>query len=101
MSKLNCRPGDLARIVNSEAGNNDKIVLCVRFAGLVPFGFIGARPKILAGWVIDRELRGGDGRYSNVVEDCKLRPIRDNPGEDETLTWAGKPADVPAGPVEV
>ena len=27
----------------------------------------------------------------HIAEDRYLKPIRDQPGEDETLTWAGKP----------
>lgn len=31
-----------------------------------------------------------------ALRDSNLRPIRDQDGEDETLTWAGKPEQVTA-----
>lgn len=38
------------------------------------------------GWHVNRSIGG-----QTEVADFRLRPIRDNDGEDETLTWAGKP----------
>lgn len=100
MSKLNCKLGDLARIVNSEADNNDKIVMCVEFMGVTPWrsrGDITYEPT----WRVDRALCSSTGEWHDLISDNQLRPIRDNPGEDETMTWAGKPADVPSSPAEV
>jgi hypothetical protein len=90
---MNCRKGDLAVIVRSYAGNEGKIVRCVRLhasqthdlSGL-PFGLsLGPR------WVVDRPLPDAFGRPVFAVADACLRPIRDQPGEDETLRIAGLP----------
>ena len=89
MSKLNCRPGDLAIFVKSAAGNKGKIVRCVRLAskfekidcGLVDFEAV---------WVLEFPVPTLWGVMPFAYDDY-LRPIRDQPGDDETLTWAGLP----------
>lgn len=82
---MNVQQGDLAIIVESKAGNVGKIVSVIRFVGEV---------KNWAGkdrWEIDRKLVGDLGNYTNTVRDSSLRPIRDQPGTDETLSWAKVP----------
>jgi hypothetical protein len=82
---LNCKVGDLAIVVRSEAGNEGKIVRCVQLLGkknvLLRDG--GA----IASWVweIDSLLPSWSGAVSNQVEDCLLRPIRPL-DEPETTT---------------
>ena len=46
--------------------------------------------------MVDRKIISTHGTLINIVPDSFLRPIRDNPGDDETLTWAGKPEHVAA-----
>lgn len=81
---MNCKPGDLAIVIRSVAGNEGKIVRCVRStvyrAGL---GF-GLR------WWTEPVLFGPFGEPQAPLDAC-LRPIRGSGGTDETLTWAGKP----------
>ena len=91
---MNCKPGDLAVIVRSFAGNEGKIVRCIEvvqshdFSGLSVLG--GPR------WLIDRPVPLLLCGFTRTVADAALRPIRPNDGEDETLTWAGKPNEVTA-----
>jgi hypothetical protein len=91
---MNCKPGDLAVIVRSAAGNEGRIVRCVELVG----DFVLSHPNGLVTfpntWLIDLPLIGWGGRQSKHVPDEWLRPIRDNDGEDESLTWAGKPSDI-------
>lgn len=90
---MNCRPGDLAIIVKSVAGNEGKIVRCIR---LLPSGsdkkFVFDGPR----WVIDRPVPDSIGLEISSLADCALRPIRDNDGEDEMLRITGKPQEISA-----
>jgi hypothetical protein len=86
---MNCKQGDLAIIVKCEICPEaiGSIVRCVEFKP----GHSGR-----AAWVIDREVHSvkvvnGFKFSGGWFLDACLRPIRDNDGEDETLTWAGKP----------
>ena len=85
--KLNCKPGDLAVIVRSSAGNEGKIVRCLELIPadkwLAEDGRVNSAPT----WRIDIALRGWAGDFSRFVRDEQVRPIRDNDGEDETLQW--------------
>lgn len=89
---MNCKLGDLAVIVRSFAGNDGKIVRCIRFAGLISYTDGTTEPS----WYVDCDLKGQDGSPNPLVSDYQLRPIRPNEGDDETLTWAGKPEGVTA-----
>lgn len=91
---LNCKQGDLAIITSSAAGNEGKIVRCIRFIGKV-HGWDGTDR-----WEIDQENRGTWGGRTMTCRDSRMRPIRD-PGEDakdETLNWLPVPSrdEVPA-----
>ncbi len=90
---LRCRPGDLAVIVRSYAGNDGVTVTCLRlipnWTRQSPFGGLHTGP----GWVTDRWLRKHNGMYGNIVADDCLRPIRDSDGPDEMLRIAGKPTE--------
>lgn len=86
---MNCKQGDLAIIVKSVASPDDigAIVRCVEFK---------PGPDGRAAWIVDRKVSpdaviGGITYIGDWFLDASLRPIRDNDGEDETLTWAGKP----------
>lgn len=100
---MNCKQGDLAIVVKSLAGNIDKVVQCVRLATdaeIRAANFNSCVPRPM--WVIDRRLPTlhyfdeSAGPSQPMYSDAWLRPIRDNDGEDETLTWAGKPEQVAA-----
>lgn len=94
MSKLNCRPGDLAVIVRSAAGNEGKIVQCIELDRFMRWQSLGGKEWTAPGWRVDQVLRGTGGTPDNWIEDSLLRPIRD-PGEDaqdETLLWIPVPS---------
>ena len=92
--KTNCRPGDLARVIRSHAGNRDKIVQCVRAIG--PMRVLHADDTFTVEflWEIDRNLPNIGGLLGNVFPDSDLRPIRGQPGEDEILRIAGRPMGI-------
>lgn len=100
---MNCKQGDLAFIVKSSAGNEGKIVRCAVFLG--NYDFKATDNTELAWGVVADGLNlpsytAGNHEWCRkygfdaVFSDSALRPIRDNDGQDETLTWAGKPKEV-------
>jgi hypothetical protein len=91
---MNCKPGDLAVIVKSSAGNEGKILRVLRLAVGVRVFLPNFQISNSPVWETDTMLVGCFGGVGNTIEDELLRPIRDNDGEDETLTWAGKPESV-------
>lgn len=83
---MNCKPGDLAFIVNSLEGKSiGKIVRCINMVGLVDWDGVFKD----YGWETDTELERY-GPPSTLVPDSWMRPIRDNDGQDESLTWVKK-----------
>ncbi len=109
---MNCRPGDLAIVVRSSRApvRLGTIVRVLRPAlsgeafvstcgGIARF--VDERPS----WVVESarpqpwwtDLSGRTRLFKQrVFWDANLRPIRPNEGDDETLSWAGKPEQVPA-----
>lgn len=90
---MNCKPGDLAVIVKSSCGNEGVIVTCLRLAKEL-FSVIDPSGSIefnAATWEVDRDIRDWTGRVGRYVPDSILRPIRDNDGQDETLSWKSVP----------
>ena len=87
---MNCRQGEMAIIVKSRAGNEGKIVTCLRLDTRDPQA-LGYNP-ITEGphWVIDRLLRlvvfskGGLVAYETTdsVPDSLLRPLRGQPEKE-------------------
>jgi hypothetical protein len=79
---MNCKPGDLAVIVRTERVDGKKyigrIVRCLH-------------PILDFGWIVEPNVPGFIG-----VHDRCLKPIRDNDGDDETLTWAPRRQGVEA-----
>lgn len=86
---MNCKPGDLAVIVNAQVLSNiGKILTVTRYERNVLMKD-GSR---MDGWRFEGPyLPGLFGGRANIVEDDALRPIRDNDGEDEILRIAGYP----------
>lgn len=99
---MNCRPGDLARAIRPGPYQN-KLFFVLHAAPVgvqfrLPDGYMHA--AVEAGfWVVesagapvraDTELGSRMARYG-VGADAGLRPIRDQDGEDETLSWKEKP----------
>ncbi len=93
---MNCKPGDLAVVVKSAAGNEGKIVRCIRLLGRgVTVGPLG---DTFADWIweIDSQLPDWSGGMGRDIHDSALRPIRENDGEDESPQWAPVPQEVMA-----
>lgn len=88
---MNCKKGDLAVIVRSEAGNEGKFVTCIRLSDQDVWIDCSGRYYRAVTWVVDRKLVGADGISSWQIEDSLLRPIRDSDGTDEMLRIAGLP----------
>ena len=88
--KMNCKKGDLAVIVRSDAGNEGKIVRCLRYEPWFSQR-VGEPPRWIESWLIDKPLFGWAGDVTHHIEDYKLRPLRDSDGEDEVLRLVGKP----------
>lgn len=85
---MNCKPGDIAVIVRSAAGNEGAIVTCIELIPR-PVWFMDSMPGPT--WRVDKVLRGVIFP-TDVVADCQLRPLRDSDGEDEVLRIAGRPS---------
>lgn len=78
---MNCKPGDLAIVVRSVAGNEGRIVTVEEFIGEVP-GFAGNDRWRVSG----ARLYAKDGQSVNHLKDSQLFPIRPGDLEDETPT---------------
>lgn len=87
----NCKPGDLARVIDDPesrcAGIVDKIVTVTKpvMVGVWPGWMYAGSPMVCI---------CGCGRQIDALADALLRPIRGQDGDDETLTWAGKPEQI-------
>ena len=94
--RLRCWPEALAVIVHSVAGNEGKVVRCVRFVG-DPWPR-GADGEHIDCWEVDRDLPGVGGwiERDRFISDSRLRPITPPPGTDCTATDADKPQPVEA-----
>lgn len=82
---MNCKEGDLAIVVKTGPSHKDalgKIVRCIRVWGIASSGLIAWETIPVVG--------------NQCVEDIALRPIRNEPGADETLTWCDVPKGVSA-----
>lgn len=102
--KLNCRPGDLAYIhgLTQTPEANGLIVTVVRrvvVGDILRSGlFVEELASKKATWAVQGHslpVRTYGGKFffatERSVPDENLRPIRDQPGEDETLRWVGTP----------
>ena len=86
---MNCKQWDLAVVVRTTLGINEgKIVQVIsRYDG--PWRDTPNKP----GWRLDRKaIVDTHGQYFEYCPDEYLRPLRDNPGTDETLLWAPVPS---------
>ena len=87
---LRCKPGDLCVIVSAGRTRAPLIGKIIRVVKLAH------RPELPRGpWVWSYEgppLVATDGTVVAWANDCALRPLRDDPGLDETLRIAGLPA---------
>lgn len=110
---MNCKPGDMAIVIKTSEGRakdvtydgkavdriidldiRGVIVECVSVYadpvdGLPNWNIVKRRVKWKGTLPDGRQITGEGKVYT--VPDCCLRPLRDDEGEDETLTWAGLP----------
>lgn len=80
---MNCKPGDLAVVVRSKIGNHGAICIVVKCDP--------CKRKEHA-WVIDIKRPLPKGKKYWWIFDSQIRPLRDNPGQDETLQWINVPS---------
>lgn len=107
--KLNCRPGDLAVIVRPTLHGPQllgTIVTVLRAAPphdfRLPDGFkqfndspgywVIELPRPIEVPIMFRGVHGTRLSLYGIAPDSAMRPIRDNPGADQTLDWAPVPA---------
>jgi hypothetical protein len=88
---MNCKQGDLAIIVKSTAGNEGKIVRCLKFVPAQKFYTPDKKIVQWDAWEVDSAFISWNGTKTSIAPDRMLKPIRDNDGEDEMLRIAGKP----------
>lgn len=106
---MNCKPGDLARITgmpSAMAAANDRFVRIKNSPpnhgnGLVEGGVWDLEELeevVLLGNITYQgvQIWIGETVVFNSLPDKYLRPIRDQPGADETLLWAPVPSEVTA-----
>lgn len=95
---MNCKQGDLAIVVRAcNVENIGRVARCMRVSIGGDVTGPGYRFPSAVCWVVEPPLSSWDGLgFAAAVPDAFMRPIRDNDGEDETLTLAGKPQCVPA-----
>ena len=106
---MNCKPGDLAVIIKPSLRGPQLLGMIVTVLHAAPAhdfrlpdGYVqqGGFPGY---WVIEFQrpievpttLGARMARYG-TAPDFALRPIRNQPGADETLRWADRPEGVPA-----
>ncbi|WP_157839639.1 hypothetical protein [Comamonas testosteroni] len=102
--KLNMKPGELGVVISGNKSSGR----IVRVEALMEEGSfahsttgelfeIGTSDMwVLSEGTVMRFHENGIIVETEFAEDKYLRPIRDHGGEDETLTWAGKPEKVTA-----
>lgn len=104
---MNCKPGDLAVIVGFNPMVPEISGRIVEVLAAAPAGHDFRLPdgttNVAAGpgfWIVKFQnpvsvpMDSGRSRMAlfGSCPDSRLRPLRDDPGADETLTWAGLPA---------
>jgi hypothetical protein len=94
---MNCKQGDMAVVIKSMAGNEGKIVTCLKFVGK---DLIGVRANADDFWLVDKQMNcinngGGPGTMTApYARDHCLRPLRPSDKVDEMLLIAGLPNKV-------
>lgn len=96
---MNCKLNDLAIVVRSALGTSTGLVLrCVRLSPASGLRNLDGSFEYGPVWETDNYGLALCGNNHNLWMDSDLRPLRDEPGVDETLLWAGLPQEqgVPA-----
>ena len=103
---MNCKEGDLAIVVRSICGNEGRIFTCIKLHDNQTHDVDGLpfdpRDPVVPRWVIDRpmnSIRGNGVLFVDdvcAIDDKNIRPLREDPGADETLSWKDVPQEVKA-----
>ena len=101
---MRCKPGDLAVIINDDLNENiGMVVNVICMTNKDDYGelFYGEEWEVVALRYPIRCLSSDDGSVVSLNDgepfamfDKNLRPIRDQEGKDETLTWACRPKEM-------
>jgi hypothetical protein len=91
-----CKVGDVCIFTGKSSKNTGKICTILRAATSADLGPVRPR-KDSEVWVTDTKFwwyRNGIPQCANnLVEDRNIRPLRNDPGPDETLAWKEVPKD--------
>ena len=91
---MNCKINDLAIVVRSALGPSTGLILrCVRLSSASGLRNLDGSFAYGPVWETDSYGLALCGNTHNLWMDADLRPLRDEPGADETLLWAGLPQD--------
>jgi hypothetical protein len=82
---VNCKPNDLAVIVHSAAGNEGKIVRCIRLATEMELREAAVTRMYGPVWLIDPSVPHSIGGIKPYATDVGLRPIRPGDISDEEV----------------
>ena len=98
---MRCKVGDLCIVVNDieRPANNGALVKIIKradFRDFWPFAAIDWEVEALTFLHCDDGSIANPGDCDIGYRDIELRPIRDQDGQDETFTCAGKPQEVTA-----
>ena len=88
---MRCKQGDLAIVVKSKAGNEGKVLTCLKLATPedLEAHFLHSDVPV---WHVDVLIKNKtNGRSYKFVRDQNLKPIRPSEGQDETLSWKDVP----------
>jgi hypothetical protein len=100
---MNCKKGDLAIVIRPgfRANNVGRVVECVTFfpayqgQGMdVPLDSWGVRGRLVLPYTDEQHEWCRARGFDAVINDGRLRPIRDSDGEDEMLRITGRPREV-------
>jgi len=92
---MNCKMNDLAIVVHSALGPSTGLLLhCIRLSPASGLRNLDGSFEYGPVWETDSYGLALCGNTHNLWMDADLRPLRDEPGEDETLSWAGLPQNM-------
>jgi hypothetical protein len=100
---MNCKKGDLAIVIRPglKSNNVGRVVECVTFFPAyqssdmkAPLDSWGVRGRLVLPYTNEGHRWCNERGFDAVIDAGRLRPIRDNDGEDEMLRIAGKPREV-------
>lgn len=93
---MNCKPGDLAILISAPENSIGTLLRVIQICPDEPLAWEFEDASRPIEFFEDEESRGffTSTKQSGglaIIDDADLRPLRDNPGTDETLTWAPVP----------